>query len=137
VTDYNKVSSIVDRLLAEGLHPSADRVRSRLGSGSNQRIQGAINARLRELDRLPEHAPEEILQPLALAAYSAPPPEPVEVQRRLDEWRRETWLSIVEAQARAFRHQRPQTFTTQIDHAANTRRWISMGGGSDDDRPAT
>ncbi len=52
MTDYSPVPTIVDALLAEGLHPSAGRVRERLGSGSYEVIQRHINARLRELGRL-------------------------------------------------------------------------------------
>jgi hypothetical protein len=90
-TDYSPVPAIVDALLEEGLPASADRVRARLGSGSNQKIQLLINARLRELGRLPQEDQEAMPRRPALApAYRLPEPNRERVQFHLDRLRGET-----------------------------------------------
>jgi hypothetical protein len=83
MADYSQVPTIVDALLAEGLHTSAGRVRERLGSGSYEVIQRHINARLRALGRL-AHADEanDSVQTAPDAAYTSPadvaePPRPL------------------------------------------------------------
>jgi hypothetical protein len=88
MTDYSSIPDIVDALQAEGLYPSADRVRERLGSGSNQTIQAAINV---HLGRLPRVAKETMPRPPALApAYRLPEPDPERVQFHLAHLRGET-----------------------------------------------
>ena len=86
---YDQIPAIMAQLFEDGLHPSADRVRKRMGDrGSNETIQRAITARLRELGRLPED--EISLHALPAAPYTIPDPDPMAVARHLAHLRDET-----------------------------------------------
>lgn len=103
--DYTEVPAIVDALLSEGLPASVDRVRARLGRGSNQTIGTLVKIRLRELGKLPEEDGEEIetRRPLSLAADNAPVPcNPVMIAEALKTLRIETDTLRATAQAEAF-----------------------------------
>ena len=105
--DYTPVATIVDALLAEGLHPSADRVRARLGQGSNETIGKLIKGRLRVLSRLPEEDQEEnTRQPVSAASYSATNINPVMVATALEALRMETAIIRATAEAETFMHGR-------------------------------